>query len=507
MTGVHEMPEATATLPTCEVRTRQGTVRGVVRGGVRTFWGLRYAGPAVRFRRARPGPGWNGVFDATTPKAMAPQAPFGGIFRTPPGGFSEDCLYLNIHVPDEPSPTPRPVLVWIHGGAGGSGAANQYDGTALARHGNLVVVTINYRLGGLAQLDVSAWGPEYQGSGDLAFYDQVAALEWVRDHIGAFDGDPEFVTIAGESAGAGSVVELCASPVSAGLFRGAIASSAPALSDRRPGGHLEELAKKLRLPPDRLQRRLVECSWPELLDLAAKARGRREVAKTYLHGKVADLIAAKAERAPDLVIGYACHEGDSMEFLTRQGLRRLGPLAGPMLHLLMLQVVPHVAGGRDQRREYLRRLRREHGVRYGARFNDLVWTDLFRRGAVEAAEGAARAGARAHVYELDVPTVIAGQRMRSTHGVDISLTFNCWRDPGAMDEPLTDDQDAPALADRWVAMIAQFCRTGSADGPLGSWPAYDVAERPVLRVAPRESRILRDPDPEYRQRVWPERAG
>ncbi|MER7273777.1 carboxylesterase family protein [Dactylosporangium sp. NPDC000244] len=458
------------------------------------------------FQRARPSLGWSGVFDATVPKAMAPQAPFGDIFRTPPGGFSEDCLYLNLHVPNEPSLAPRPVLVWIHGGAGGSGAANQYDGTALARQGDLVVVTINYRLGPLAQVDVAEWGPGYEGSGDLAFYDQVLALEWVRDHVGDFGGDPQRVTIAGESAGAGAVVELCASPVSAGLFRGAIASSAPVLSGRRPGGHLAELGKKLKLAPEELRRRLVECSWPQLFDLAAKARGRREVAKTYLRGRVADLIAAKGERAPDLVIGYACHEGDSMEFLMRRGLRRLGPLAGPALHLLMLQVVPHVAGGRGLRGEYLRRLRREHGVRYGARFNDLVWTDLFRRGAVEAAEGATRSGARAHLYELDVPTVIAGQRMRSTHGVDISLTFNCWRDPGAMDDPLTDDPHAPALADRWVAMIAQFCRTGSADGPLGAWPAYDLVARRVLRVTPQESRVLRDPDPEYRQRVWPERA-
>src|SRR4051812_48750437 len=148
---------------------------------------------------------------------------------------SEDCLYLNVWTPAADDRR-RPVMVWIHGGAftSGSGATEWYDGTSFATRGDVVVVTINYRLGALGFLHLGELlGPEYESSGNCGLLDQVAALGWVRDNIAAFGGNPDDVTIFGESAGSMSVASLLGTPSARGLFRRAILESGSA--GRLPG--------------------------------------------------------------------------------------------------------------------------------------------------------------------------------------------------------------------------------------------------------------------------------
>ncbi len=205
--------------------TRYGQVRGQIRDGVASFLGIPYAAsPTGELRFAAPEPPrpWAGVREATaygpTPPKPAYPAPFDAVLPEPdvPG---DDWLNLNIWAPQDLAGD-RPVLVWIHGGAfsNGNNAIPMYDGHAFARDG-VVFVAINYRLGaeGFALLPDA---PPNRG-----LLDQLAALEWVRDNIGAFGGDPAKVTIAGESAGAMSVITLLAMPKAAGLFSGVIAES------------------------------------------------------------------------------------------------------------------------------------------------------------------------------------------------------------------------------------------------------------------------------------------
>lgn len=224
----------------------QGALRGVAAadGGV-VFKGIPYAEPPVgpnRWRPPVPARGWRGVRDATEFGAgcMQPMQTAGSIYLDPPPKMSEDCLSLNVWT--SKAPRNAPVLVWIHGGSltfGYSGSP-MYDASALAARG-VIVVTINYRLGVmgfLAHPELSAESP-HGSSGNYGLLDQIEALRWVQRNILAFGGDPANVTIAGESAGAMSVVQLLSSPLARGLFQKAIAESGgmPTLPELKVAAH------------------------------------------------------------------------------------------------------------------------------------------------------------------------------------------------------------------------------------------------------------------------------
>lgn len=208
------------------VRIAAGTLRGAVVSDHRLFAGIPYAAAplgAMRFAPPAPTPGWPGERDATRPGPRCIQDPDSDPERG--ANSAEDCLSLNVWTPPV-SEEKRPVMVWIHGGAFAGGSGDIYDAGRLAARGGLVVVTVNYRLGTLGFLAHPALG----AGGDVGNYglaDQQAALRWVRDNIADFGGDPEKVTVAGESAGGMSVCDHLVSPGSAGLFRAAILMSAP----------------------------------------------------------------------------------------------------------------------------------------------------------------------------------------------------------------------------------------------------------------------------------------
>ncbi|MGB1610124.1 MAG: carboxylesterase family protein, partial [Ilumatobacteraceae bacterium] len=206
-----------------EARTPNGWI-GLDRDGVSVFKGIPFAN-AERFEASETLPGTPGRADTYRPRSL--QVP--GLMERFLGGsnqsMDEDCLTLNIFTPDA---TARlPVMVWIHGGAfvNGSGSLPWYDGSALARRYGVVVVTVNYRLGLLG----------FTGEDDLGLGDQISALAWVRDNIAEFGGDPESVTVFGESAGGASVIALLAAPSAAGLLHRGIAMSPsmPQLRSRR----------------------------------------------------------------------------------------------------------------------------------------------------------------------------------------------------------------------------------------------------------------------------------
>ena len=211
------------------VETTTGPVEGRDKDGSLLFAGVPYAAPPTgerRFKAAVPHESWSEVRPAKRFGPAAPQIPSGGLTSSAEVRWDEDCLTLNIATPAADDAR-RPVLLWIHGGAyqTGQGAIPWYAGGRFAENGDIVVVSINYRLGALGFTDLSHLGPDYATSGANGLLDQITALEWVRDNIDRFGGDPAKVTIAGESAGGFAVSTLLASPRAAGLFRGAIPQS------------------------------------------------------------------------------------------------------------------------------------------------------------------------------------------------------------------------------------------------------------------------------------------
>ncbi|MFE9413534.1 carboxylesterase/lipase family protein [Streptomyces sp. NPDC006704] len=203
--------------------TRAGALRGSAHEDYRVFEGVPYAAApvgALRWAAPRPPAAWPGIRDARRPASACPQ-PAGEV---PSGSTDEDCLYLNVTAPSDATPgRPKPVIVWLHGGGFTSGAGSSYDAHRMAVGGDVVVVSVNYRLGALGFLARA----RLPGSGTFGLADQQAALRYVRDDIGAFGGDPTRVTLAGESAGGYGVCAQLASPSAAGLFQRAIIESGP----------------------------------------------------------------------------------------------------------------------------------------------------------------------------------------------------------------------------------------------------------------------------------------
>lgn len=230
-----------------------GDACGQRQDGLCIYKGIPYASPPTgsgRWRPPAPLPRWQGILDATTsgPACTQPPRRSGSIYASQLARTAEDCLFLDIWAPE--GATDLPVFVWIHGGSfiWGAGSEPHHDGAALARRG-AIVVTINYRLGVfgyLAHPDLSQESPDGV-SGNYGLLDQIAALSWIRQNIAAVGGDPDKVTIAGESAGALSVLYLMAAPAAHGLFAGAIAQSpymisTPALTLERHGHEPAEAA-------------------------------------------------------------------------------------------------------------------------------------------------------------------------------------------------------------------------------------------------------------------------
>jgi para-nitrobenzyl esterase len=231
--------EARRRIPTgTTITLEDGVVHGAVVGRSRAFLGIPFAAPPVgslRWRPPAPVVPWEGVLDATSFAGACPQLP--ALVGSP--SENEDCLYLNVWTP-EPAPRRlRPVMVWIHGGSNVSGSAADvvpfpgfegflYDGSVLAGEHDVVVVSMNYRLGVFGffgHADLAGEDPDFPHGGNQGLLDQQAALAWVRDNVAAFGGDPRKVTIFGESAGAFDVCAHVVSPMSRGLFRGAISQS------------------------------------------------------------------------------------------------------------------------------------------------------------------------------------------------------------------------------------------------------------------------------------------
>jgi para-nitrobenzyl esterase len=438
------------------ITTGLGVLRGVrSEDGALGFRGVPYAGSTAgggRWAPPAPPGGWTGERDARRPGPVCPQParPFSEWAHGPLPAADEDCLSLNLWCP--PGAGPHPVLVFIHGGgwALGWGSNPLLDGSHLARELGAVVITLNYRLGSLGWL----WHPELaEGAGapcgNWGLLDQLAALRWVAEHVAAFGGDPARVTLAGESAGAGSVLHLLAHPETGDLFSRVIAQSPPlhelvieADQGRRwTEAIVEHLAARARAVAGSgtgvragisslraLPAEAIVAAQEELLADPA-FRGTRGGAMPILDpaSLPTDPAGAPATR-PDIpvLIGTNANEGT---FFFRAGGRRLEPdEAG------LEEIVAHVAGGGGDTPRRLIERERERAQAAGLTpdANDLlcaIVTEAWFAGPVKRWSAArAAAGASVHRYRVDHPA--AEDNLGATHSIDVPLLFASWREGG-----------------------------------------------------------------------------
>jgi para-nitrobenzyl esterase len=481
--------------------TRSGKVEGIERDGVLVFRGIPFAAPPLGPRRFRP-PGredaWDGVRDATrfSPEIAQAELPIARVLGSAGGESNEDGLYLNVWTPacDDAR---RPVMVWIHGGAYvfGSGSVPWYDGTQFAQHGDVVVVTLNYRLGPLGFLYLDDdFG--LAGSGNAGILDQVAALDWVRDSIAAFGGNPDDVTIFGESAGANSVGTLLALPSARGLFRKAIAQSGAGawVADReRAASIARSVLDKLDVRPGDLAA-LQAVPIEQLFDaqpgaaVSAAGSGAALAWQPVVDGGVLPQAPLEAVRA-----GHA--SGIHLLTGTNQHEVTLFQVLDPSLAELDDRRIVELLASVSAQPEALLHAYREF---MPEATSQAVWSALatdaaFRMPAVRLADAQHAHGA-AWMYRFTWETPVFGGVLRSTHALEIPFVFDTLDQPGA-DQFTGDGPERAAIADAMHRAWIAFARTGDP-----GWPAYEATRRPTMRFD-REIQVLDDPDGEAR-RAW-----
>ena len=486
------------------VETTGGRLRGSHSRGVLAFKGIPYAAPpvgALRWMPPEPPVPWAGVREALEYGCWAPQnrGALDDVMGAETGAQSEDCLSLNIWTPGLIGR--RPVMVWIHGGGFtiGSGAQGIYEGATLAAHGDLVVVTLNYRLGilGFAPL-AAATGGRIAATGNEGLLDQVQALRWVRDNIAAFGGDPGRVTIFGESAGGMSVGSLLAMPAARGLFHAAIPQSGACHTCADPetaGLRGEAILAATGFDVDGLR----AASPADLLRAQRLIEGGRVTG--YPLSRIGSLpfmpvvdgrvlpqkpIAAVAEGSAAGIPVLAGSTLDEWNLfgVPAKAIRELDE-AGLRKRLHYLVGEEHVSGLIAAYREALPARGGEPGV---AELFMAIQTDrIFRIPALRLLERQQRHEARVFNYLFDWCSPAMGGRLGAAHAIELAYVFGTHTKSGAKAFYGGDAAEAGALAEMTLDAWAGFAHRGDP-----GWPAYET-DRRLTAVLGSSRRLLEKP--------------
>lgn len=461
--------------------TTFGKLRGRTENGIHVFRGVPYGADTSgknRFMPPQKPAAWKGERDALSWGRVAPQPlPSGNYDYTravqwanKPGGTGEDCLVLNIWTPALKDGGKRAVMFSIHGGGFTSGTSHNpvFDGRALARMGDVVVVTINHRLGALGYLHLGEMAPEFAQSGVAGMMDIVAALQWVRDNIESFGGDPGRVMIFGQSGGGSKVCHLMAMPSAKGLFhRAAIQSGAALRSGTRENAarSAERLMAQLALPKSRF-RELQDAPYEMIVGAQSASGGQFG---PTVDGAVIprdpfnpDAPAVSAE--VPLMGGSNLHDSGS----NRTDFSIDDAAAQEQLKNTLSNDTGRVwmayraADPKATAPQLLARISSDRGVRTS------TMTVIERKAALAHAPG--------FLYLLAWPAPFMNGRYGSVHGTDVPLIFH---NPGLW--PLTaGGEESRVMADRMASAFIAFAKTGNPSTPQLPWPAYNPDSKPTM---------------------------
>jgi para-nitrobenzyl esterase len=485
------------------VATADGQVRGYTRNGIHTFKGVPYAESTAGPNRFMPPvklKPWSGVRSCMAYGPVSPQPPRfdwqndEANFLVPQddGIQDEDCLRVNVWTPVLGANAKLPVMVWLHGGRYSTGSGHNQracDGENLSRRGEVIIVSLNHRLGALGFMDLSQFGERYAASGNVGMLDIVAALEWVRDTIALFGGDPTCVTIFGHSGGAGKVAALMAMPGARGLFHRAIAQSGPILRVREPQGAqrlAEETLSELGLDRDRL----MELQYMPFSHIVAAGS---KVISRY-HGPI---FSPDLSRLEDTVGWAPVNDGKSLLHpFDSEGLRMSAHV--PMLVGTTLNEVATNIGHPDgeamtdaQLLAQVREMVGERAAEVVAVFRERTPRakpfDLWSRIASAPVRGvaieqckrkAALGGAPTWLYWFTWQTPVLDGRPHAFHGAELPFMFNnaerCETATGGGPEAI---ELSHRMSDTW----ARFALTGDPNHTgLQRWPWFTSERMPTM---------------------------
>jgi para-nitrobenzyl esterase len=474
------------------VQTSAGKVRGYIHGNTYTYKGIPY-GTAKRFQAPEKPKAWEGVRSSLTYGPVSPlmtpttqvQDESEFAFHHDWGYANEHCLRLNVWTPAINDGKKRPVMFWIHGGgytAGSSQELPSYDGEAISKKGDVVLVSVNHRLNILGFLDLSEYGDKYKGSANASFQDLVLALEWVKDNISAFGGDPNNVTIFGQSGGGGKVTTLMSSPVAKGLFHKAIVQSGvwadfqdQAISKRIGSAVLNELG----LIPSKVDS-IQKVPYEKLVAAGNKAMAkvREQLAAegkpvgnglrfgwgptldgTFLTHHMSDPQSLATSANIPLLIGSTKNE--FMPSLRTPGLRK-GTEAD------VKEYIKKQWG--DKSDAYIAAVKKAYPN--DTRPNDLIDIDAFFRPGMVAQANAKSGSASAPVfmYLFTWQSPIMDGAYKAVHCMEIPFTMN---NIARCEEMTGGGKDAYALADKMSQAWINFAKVGDPNHKgLPSWPKY-----------------------------------
>jgi para-nitrobenzyl esterase len=478
--------------PSIVVETHRGKVRGGLDGNIKVFKGIPY-GTATdglnRFRPPRLAKPWTGVRDALAYGPMCPQ------LHEPRGSYtaswtydteaSEDCLTLNVWTPALHDQRRRPVMVWLHGGgfSAGSGSRNVFEGTRLCERGDVVVVTLNHRLNVFGFLYLAKLGgADYAESGNAGMLDIIAALHWVHDNIEAFGGDPENVTIFGQSGGAAKVSVLMGMPQARGLFHKAIVQSGSQLDGLTPDEATRnalaflaavdvkpnEMSRLAKLPTDALLAGLTK---------VMRAPGPKPSFSPVVDG----IVLPRAPWLPDgpsvsaavpMIIGSTRTETTALLGVGHPAYFALDAASLPnaLASWLPERDIPHVIAGFRQAMPAASASDLFFAITTDRRVRQQAWAQAERK----AAQGAAPVW----LYELDWATKVDGGKWGSPHALDLAFVFD---NVGKSQAMVGSGPDPQPLADQMSTAWIAFARTGNPNtAAVPNWPPFSPATRATM---------------------------
>lgn len=484
------------------VETTAGKIRGYTRNGIFTFKGIPYGATTAAKARflppTKPTP-WTGVRSSMQYGYVCPQGPRGGwandeeawMFSWDDGIPAEDCLRANIWTPANDNKK-RPVMVWLHGGgfqAGSGQELKSYDGERLSRRGDVVVVSLNHRLGVLGHLNLAAYGDAYASSANLGMLDLVAALEWVRDNIANFGGDPANVTIFGQSGGGGKVSTLMAMPTAKGLFHRAIVQSGSMTrgsSVERSGKIAADLLAELNLSGSQVAQ-LQDLPYQKLIEAGSAVQRKnarpglpniRRMSDTLIWAPVVDgTVLPRHPFDPD-----APAQSAQVPMLVGTVLNEfLNGINHPEYEVMTMDEVKKRVTDMfgEKSTQIIEVFQQAHPKEKPFDILSRIAASNVRQGAVTQCERkAAQAAAPAYLYWFTWKTPVLDRRPRAFHCAELAFCF----DNTARCENMTGNTpEAQHLAAQVSEAWLRFARTGNPNHPgLPTWPAFAADKCPTM---------------------------